>query len=288
MKDVCGAAFVLLTRMGLHGNLEGAFEVRHKSLTKMRKIVGNVSAKLLWKSLLALPAVRAKKHDGFPDYPRNCLHATLSRHLSRRVLKASGSTTLSRIPRKWFVICELAGQCASVRGSQAGTVEIFLDGVSAGKIGETATERVPGIGAEADLVGDFFAIVSNVWAGPWTEELPKDHPGTQFTLVNGDVVDGVIKGLHERKLDIARDPGPLDLWLDQVQCIDFSGATAAQPAVARLRLADGSAINLDRCCYATTKYTAERSETDDRRERRERRIKRHEKVETYQLAWYSY
>jgi hypothetical protein len=107
-----------------------------------------------------------------------------------------------------FVICELAGQCASVRGSQAGTVEIFLDGVSAGKIGGTATERVPGIGAEAALVGDYFAIVSNVWAGPWTEELPKDHPGTQFTLVNGDVVDGVIKGLHERKLDIARDPGP--------------------------------------------------------------------------------
>lgn len=127
-----------------------------------------------------------------------------------------------------------------------GTVEIFLDGFSAGTIGGKAAERVLGIGAVANLFGYDFAIVSNLWIGPWMGELPKDHAGTEITLSNADVISGTITGLRDRKLLVESDAGALELSLDDIPLIDFGGAAAPQRAVARLRLPDGSAINLDR------------------------------------------
>ncbi len=130
-----------------------------------------------------------------------------------------------------------------------GTVEVFFDGVSAAKIGGRALKRVPGIGAAASLFGYNFAIVSDLWIGPWTGELPKDHAGTEITLSNADVISGTITGLRDRKLLVESDAGAVDLSLDDVPLIDFGGSAAPERAVARLRLPDGSAINLDRFHY---------------------------------------
>jgi hypothetical protein len=82
---------------------------------------------------------------------------------------------------------------------------------------------------------------------PNSGELPKDYPGTQVTLSNGDIVSGTITGLRERKLLI--DAGALERSLDDVQFVDFGGSCTAQRSIARLRLPDGCAIELDRYHY---------------------------------------
>ena len=135
--------------------------------------------------------------------------------------------------------------------TKAGTCDVVVNGVHLVRLGQEASERLlksqytvriaPYPGQEMPT------ILSNLWIGPWSGDLPQttaaDEGGT--ALANGDVVPRVPKAMHEGKFTIESELGDLDLPVEKALAVDFGGAIDEQRAAARIRLADGSAVNVD-------------------------------------------
>lgn len=134
---------------------------------------------------------------------------------------------------------------------KVGTADVLVDGVLAVRIGQDANDRLPGLGERVRFRSysrdEVPLVFSNLWVGPWNGELPRsgeDRPAAT-ALANGDVASGAPKALHEGKFLIESEIGSLELAPVKVQAVDFGGTLLSEKSAARIRLADGCAINVD-------------------------------------------
>jgi hypothetical protein len=135
--------------------------------------------------------------------------------------------------------------------TKAGTCDLVINGVHLVRLGQEARERLvksqytvriapyPGQGTPT--------ILSNLWVGPWNGELPHlaDSAEGSTALANGDVAPSVPKVMQDGRFKLESELGDLDLPLEKALVVDFGGAMDTQRAAARVRLADGSTINVD-------------------------------------------
>ena len=134
---------------------------------------------------------------------------------------------------------------------KAGTADFFLNGALVTRIGQQANERLPGLGeivsVSASEQKEMTSILSNLWIGPWNGELPRIGAGVPAAtaLSNGDAAPGAPEKWHDGKFLVETAAGPLELPLEKVQAVEFGGAMAPERAAARIRLADGCAVNVD-------------------------------------------
>jgi hypothetical protein len=138
-----------------------------------------------------------------------------------------------------------------------GIADVFIDGVHAINIGGgKAAERIPGIGTSVELHCSVSNVVSNLWVGPWSGEFSKIEDKPQILFGNGDFTFGSVTGARDGKFSIASESGPIELAFENVQSIDFGGEPVPQRAAARIRLPDGSSLNLDTFRFVGRQLTA--------------------------------
>ncbi len=135
--------------------------------------------------------------------------------------------------------------------TKIGTADFFLDGALAIRIGQDSNDRLPGLGQTVRFhpyaSSEYPVVFSNLWIGPWNGELPRvGGDGAAATaLANGDAVSGAPKELRDGKLLVGSEIGELELPVEKVQAVEFGGALQPEKSAGRIRLADGSAINVD-------------------------------------------
>ena len=134
--------------------------------------------------------------------------------------------------------------------TKAGKTDLYVNGVPIARTGQTAADRMSGpcskVSFQSYSNGGTPVVFSSVWIGPWTGELPRAgaEQGPVTALANGDATAGAPKEMHDGKLSLETEIGPLDLPIEKVHCVDFGAATPPEKAVARLRLVDGGTIHV--------------------------------------------
>jgi hypothetical protein len=134
--------------------------------------------------------------------------------------------------------------------TNVGTCDIAINGVLVARLGQDERYRL--------VKTDYFVrlqpfnrqeslLFSNIWVGPWNGEQPlrgEADAGTT-TLINGDVAPGVPKSIRAGILRIDSDLGELAMPVEKALAVNFGGAMDAPRALARIRLTDGTMLNLD-------------------------------------------
>ena len=64
-------------------------------------------------------------------------------------------------------------------------------------------------------------------------------------LANGDALIGAVRASAKGKLSIESKAGSIEVPFEKIQVLDFGGAAAPERANGRLRLADGSVLQVD-------------------------------------------
>lgn len=134
---------------------------------------------------------------------------------------------------------------------KAGTADFLLNGAVVARVGPIAGERLPGIGEVVSISAgpqeESAVVLSNLWVGPWSGELPRAGDGAPAgtALTNGDAVPDVPDKWHDGKFTIETAAGPLALSLEKVQAVEFGGVMTPEKAAGRIRLADGCALSVD-------------------------------------------
>ncbi len=134
---------------------------------------------------------------------------------------------------------------------KAGTADFLLNGALVARIGQIAGERLPGIGEivsiSASQQEESAVVLSNLWVGPWSGELPRAGEGTPAAtaLSNGDAAPDVPDKWQDGKFTVETAAGPLELPLEKVQALEFGGVMTPEKAAGRIRLADGCAMSVD-------------------------------------------
>ncbi|HEY2342731.1 MAG TPA: hypothetical protein VGH90_06865 [Chthoniobacteraceae bacterium] len=132
---------------------------------------------------------------------------------------------------------------------KAGTCDLFIDGVAVMEIGRQGHERVPGLGEFIQFAPEPTrqarpTILSNLWIGPWSGESPLREEEPKVTFTNGDVTHGRAKEIHEGKAIVASDLGDLETPAEKIGFIELGGRPAPKPTANRIRLMDGSSLNI--------------------------------------------
>ncbi|HSI10563.1 MAG TPA: hypothetical protein VK961_00905 [Chthoniobacter sp.] len=144
--------------------------------------------------------------------------------------------------------------------TKAGTCDFVINGVHLARLGAEKSERLQKAQYTARLVPypNQTSVFSNLWLGPWNGELPisETEPAGTTALANGDVAPGIPKCLREGRLAIDSELGELSFPLEKTLALDFGGAMEARRAPARLRLADGTTINVETFQWEGAELTA--------------------------------
>jgi hypothetical protein len=143
----------------------------------------------------------------------------------------------------------------------AGTVDFCLNGYHLGRTGQTAGERLPGLGKGISIDTYTYSrtqmILSQVSITPWSGEIPKaGETGPLTVLANGDVATGIPALLPDGRWRLESEIGPLELPVGKVQAVEFGGEMQPATAAARVRMVDGSALLVDRFQWAGGELTA--------------------------------
>jgi len=133
--------------------------------------------------------------------------------------------------------------------TKAGTADFMVDGVQIMRFGRQKGERAPGLGSQVSLstysMSGNTSMLSNVWLGPWNGEVPRFGEGVHGAcLNNGDFAPGAIGGLLDGKLMVGDGAEGFEIPIERVSSIDFGGSPSATRAAARVRIADGTVLNL--------------------------------------------
>lgn len=134
---------------------------------------------------------------------------------------------------------------------KTGSSDVFVNGLHATHLGDAAAERFTkgeyALQLRSVPTGWVPNVFSNLWIGPWNGDLPSpDKVGVASTgLTNGDVLPAAPKEMRDGKWIVESDLGLLELPAEKIVAVDFGGAPNGQPVVARVRLLDGSTLNLD-------------------------------------------
>ncbi len=138
--------------------------------------------------------------------------------------------------------------------AKAGTADFYLDGVPVAQLGHHNDDRLPKIGARISFQpypgSNDPMVFSDLWIGPWNGEVPA--PGAQksaVTLNNGDLMEGTVKAIGSDKITVDSEIGAMDLPTERVGLVQFGGAMKVTPADARIRLRNGTAIQVDRFAW---------------------------------------
>jgi hypothetical protein len=144
---------------------------------------------------------------------------------------------------------------------RVGTIDFVVNGHLIGRTGQTANDRLPGIGKSVAM--DVYTnqrtqvVLSQVMIAPWSGELPRaGDAGPTTVLANGDVATGVPLSLTDGLWRLESEIGPLELPAGKVQAIEFGGVMQPAPAVAKIRLVDGSALLVDRFQWSGSEFSA--------------------------------
>jgi hypothetical protein len=139
--------------------------------------------------------------------------------------------------------------------TKAGTTDLFVNGVLIARTGQQTGERL----APGKYTVHFQpypnqggpCVLSNLWVGPWTGELPRGGAvaGATTALSNGDAAPGTPKGMHDGKLAMEGDIGAFEIPVEKVQEVDFGGNMSPEQAPTRLRFGDGTVVNVDRFAW---------------------------------------
>lgn len=134
--------------------------------------------------------------------------------------------------------------------TKAGTCDILINGVKVLRVGQRAEDRL--------VVTDYYLRLqpylvcptmnlSNIWIGPWSGELPqvKRLEAASTALRNGDIVTGLPKGWREGKWTLESDLGPLEVSTEKVLIVDFGGEPEPKRSPGRVRLVDGSLVDVN-------------------------------------------
>ncbi|MDR3406288.1 MAG: hypothetical protein P4L99_27640 [Chthoniobacter sp.] len=173
-------------------------------------------------------------------------------------LSVLNSAANRRSARRTISLGEKLGEMNSQRSlrlfvdTKAGTCDLVINGVHIVRLGQEAAERLPPAQYTVKIQPypnqRASTVFSNIWIGPWNGELPSpgNAGGESTALTNGDVAKGTPKALHDGKFTIDSDLGDLDLPVEKTLAVDFGGTLDTQKVAARLRLADGTIVNMDR------------------------------------------
>ncbi|HEY3897032.1 MAG TPA: hypothetical protein VGM54_00360 [Chthoniobacter sp.] len=135
--------------------------------------------------------------------------------------------------------------------TKAGTCDLYVNGVLIVRTGQQAGERItPGkytVHFQPYPNPGRPCVLSNLWIGPWSGELPKSEtsPDATTTLSNGDATSGTPKTIRDGKLALDGEVGALEIPIEKIQEVDFGGKISTQPATTRLRFTDGTVMNMD-------------------------------------------
>jgi hypothetical protein len=135
--------------------------------------------------------------------------------------------------------------------SKQGTLDLFINGVLVVRYGRVANERIPGIGETLSLSVDQGqespTVLSNLWIGPWSGDLPQPEipAGATTVLTNGDTASTAPTKVADGKFTIESEAGPLELPVEKVEAIEFGGELAPAHAKGRIRLTDGCVLSVD-------------------------------------------
>ena len=135
--------------------------------------------------------------------------------------------------------------------TKAGTGDLFVNGVLVARTGQQAGERLtPGkymVHFQPYPNQGGPCVLSNLWIGPWTGELPHGDAATEGTtaLSNGDAAPGTPKAIQDGKLAMEGEVGAFEIPVEKVQEVDFGGKMSSEPTPTRLRFADGTVVNVD-------------------------------------------
>ncbi len=144
--------------------------------------------------------------------------------------------------------------------TKAGTCDFVINGVHVARLGHDKIDRL--------LKGQYtvrvvpypnqVSLLSNIWVGPWTGELPRveTEAAGATALANGDVAPGIPKCMLEGKLVIDSELGELNLPLDKTLALDFGGTMDPKRTPARLRLEDGTTLNVETFRWDGNELTA--------------------------------
>jgi hypothetical protein len=144
--------------------------------------------------------------------------------------------------------------------TKAGTCDFVINGVHIVRLGHDKIERL--------LKGQYtvrvvpypnqVSLLSNIWVGPWNGELPRveTEAAGATALANGDVAPGIPKCILDGKLVIDSELGELNLPLDKTLALDFGGAMDPKRTPARLRLEDGTTLNVETFHWDGNELTA--------------------------------
>jgi hypothetical protein len=143
----------------------------------------------------------------------------------------------------------------------AGTIDFYLNGYNIGRVGQTAADRLPGVGKSLAIdtysYGRSQMLLTDITIMPWSGELPRfGNNGPVTVLANGDVTASLPTSLTDGRWRVESEIGPLDLASDKVQAVEFGGEMQPTKAVGRLRLVDGSALLVDRFQWTGGELTA--------------------------------
>jgi len=146
--------------------------------------------------------------------------------------------------------------------TRAGTCDFFINGVAVAHVGKDPGERL----TKSDYTfrlqpyssGGIPSILSNVWIGPWSGELPQPAAAAapSTALVNGDVAPGAPKAMHDGQWTLDSELGGLDFPAEKMLAVDFGGEMHPEHTAARLRLVDGTTINVDGFHWKDRELTA--------------------------------
>lgn len=134
--------------------------------------------------------------------------------------------------------------------TNAGTCCITINGVTVLQIGKQAKDRLVKTDYCIRLqpVGNPKSLFfSNLQILPWNGDVPSPSAANAPSTIlrNGDVLAAVPKALHEGRWALESELGPMELPGEKILMTEFGGdATPAHPA-GRLRLVDGSVVNVD-------------------------------------------
>lgn len=131
--------------------------------------------------------------------------------------------------------------------TKKGSCDLFINGESVAHIGRDESERLEKMAYAIRLQPNHASpIFSNIWIGPWSGELPTStEPPALTSLRNGDVIPGTPSGWRAGKWQFAGDLSDLEVPAEKVLIVDFGGTMQARPAAGRVRLGDGSSLDVD-------------------------------------------
>lgn len=139
--------------------------------------------------------------------------------------------------------------------TNAGTCHILINGMSILQIGKEVKNRL----VKTDYVVRLQPLAapkslffSNLQILPWSGDPPSSSaPDAPSTLLrNGDAMTTAPKGFQEGQWALESDSGPMQLPAAKILVADFGGSTSFGPTAGRIRLVDGSILNVDAAQWA--------------------------------------